>query len=221
MAKRSLVEPLSPQLSNVLPAFVRMPYFRFGGEWGILHFIEVDRFRFPTSAALGGDLAPCTLPRGNVRCRITPAGDPYMPTSEPAPIIITYTNHRGVAAKRIITPITCWYGSTEWHPEPQWLLRAYDEQKQAIRDFALKDVGGSMPCPQTFLSTTPGYLAQLVGSLASHIAEAVPENCPTEAWRERTDVSVSIKLTSSLALFGLVLFALQDAISLANRAKEE
>jgi hypothetical protein len=144
-----------------------------------------------------------------------------MPTNEPAPLIITYTNHRGVTAKRIITPITCWYGSTEWHPEPQWLLRAYDEQKQALRDFALKDVGGNMPCPQAFLSTTPGYLAQLVGSLASHIAEAVPENCPTEEWKERTDVSVSIKLTSSLAWFGLVLFALQDAISLANRAKEE
>ena len=29
------------------------------------------------------------------------------------------------------------FGSTQWHPEPQWLLQAWDVDKDAERDFAL------------------------------------------------------------------------------------
>lgn len=56
-----------------------------------------------------------------------------------APITLTYTNWRGEAADRTIIPRHVWFGSTEWHPEPQWLLRATDVEKNAERDFALKD----------------------------------------------------------------------------------
>lgn len=61
------------------------------------------------------------------------------------PITLTYTNYRGETSERTITPIRPWFGSTEWHPEPQWLLRAYDHDKRAERDFALKDFGRSEP----------------------------------------------------------------------------
>lgn len=61
------------------------------------------------------------------------------------PITITYTNYRGETSERTITPIRPWYGSTEWHPEPQWLLKAYDHDKGAERDFAFKDIGNSQP----------------------------------------------------------------------------
>lgn len=57
------------------------------------------------------------------------------------PARITYTNYRGETDVRIITPQRVWYGSTEWHPEPQWLLTAFDHEKQANRDFALTDFG--------------------------------------------------------------------------------
>jgi len=49
---------------------------------------------------------------------------------------------------RTITPIKPWYGSTEWHPEPQWLLTAFDHEKHANRDFALKDFGYPAPSPR-------------------------------------------------------------------------
>jgi predicted DNA-binding transcriptional regulator YafY len=55
------------------------------------------------------------------------------------PIEFGYTNWRGVTSVREAIPIRVWYGSTEWHPEPQWLLTAYDVEKQADRDFALTD----------------------------------------------------------------------------------
>lgn len=53
---------------------------------------------------------------------------------------IIYTNWRGETAERTIVPIKIWFGSTEWHKEEQWLLRALDTEKQAERDFAIKDI---------------------------------------------------------------------------------
>lgn len=56
------------------------------------------------------------------------------------PIRFTYTNWRGETAERRVLPRRLRYGATKWHPEPQWLLVAYDLDKEAERDFALKDI---------------------------------------------------------------------------------
>lgn len=84
------------------------------------------------------------------------------------PATVLYTNYRGETSERTITPIRPWFGSTEWHPEPQWLLRAYDHGKGAERDFALKDFGALPLVP-------PGnkemYLAGMTE--AAEIAEPV------------------------------------------------
>lgn len=62
--------------------------------------------------------------------------------NKPTPsVVLTYTNYRGETAERRIIPFEVLFGSTEWHQEPQWLLRAYDCEKKAYRDFALKDFG--------------------------------------------------------------------------------
>ncbi len=53
---------------------------------------------------------------------------------------ITYKNWRGEVAERSIQPIELWYGKTDYHPEEQWLLKAYDIEKKAERDFAVKDI---------------------------------------------------------------------------------
>lgn len=58
-----------------------------------------------------------------------------------APVTLTYTNWRGETAQRTIIPRSIRWGSTEWHPEPQWLLTAFDVDKGSERDFALKDFG--------------------------------------------------------------------------------
>lgn len=56
-------------------------------------------------------------------------------------ITISYTNWRGEHTVRNITPSHLWFGITQWHPEPQWLIRAFDHDKQAERDFALSGFG--------------------------------------------------------------------------------
>lgn len=50
-----------------------------------------------------------------------------------------YTNYKGETGKRWATPLGLRWGSTEWHPEPQWLMRAFDHDKGAEREFALTD----------------------------------------------------------------------------------
>ncbi len=55
-------------------------------------------------------------------------------------VTILYTNYRGETGVRHIVPSRIWFGSAEWHPEPQWILDAVDLDKEALRSFALKDI---------------------------------------------------------------------------------
>lgn len=55
-------------------------------------------------------------------------------------VVIDYTNHRGLRSVRTIDPVKIWYGTNSFHEKPQWLLRAFDINKQADRDFALADI---------------------------------------------------------------------------------
>lgn len=50
-----------------------------------------------------------------------------------------YTNWRGETGMRHVTPISLRFGTSEYHSEPQWLLRAFDHDRQAEREFALTD----------------------------------------------------------------------------------
>lgn len=60
-------------------------------------------------------------------------------SSQGMPITFTYTNWRGETAQRTAVPKRIWFGSTDWHPEPGWLMTAHDLEKAADRDFALAD----------------------------------------------------------------------------------
>lgn len=51
-----------------------------------------------------------------------------------------YTNWEGETRERTVIPIKIWHGKTDFHPEEQWFLKAIDEEKNAERDFALKDI---------------------------------------------------------------------------------
>lgn len=61
-------------------------------------------------------------------------------TDDSSVVTIRYRNYKGVVAIRRIRPIRLWFGTTDWHSTPQWLLEAVDIDKDALRDFALRDV---------------------------------------------------------------------------------
>lgn len=50
-----------------------------------------------------------------------------------------YRNWRGETSERTIIPERLWYGVTQWHPVPCWLLSALDVEKGEMRDFALAE----------------------------------------------------------------------------------
>jgi predicted DNA-binding transcriptional regulator YafY len=72
------------------------------------------------------------------------ASTPHVPGGalefDPTTIVIDYTNYRGERARRRILPNRLWFGAADWHPEPQWILDAWDIQKGAIRSFAMRDI---------------------------------------------------------------------------------
>ncbi len=60
---------------------------------------------------------------------------------------IDYTNHRGMRAKRRVTPGCLWFGVSPYHEGEQWFLRAWDLGKDEGRDFAMKHVHGWREAP--------------------------------------------------------------------------
>lgn len=51
-----------------------------------------------------------------------------------------YVNWRGVEGHREVRAIRIFFGSTEYHKEPQWLMEAWDLVKQEKRIFSMKDM---------------------------------------------------------------------------------
>ena len=52
-----------------------------------------------------------------------------------------YKNYKGQTSERTVLPLGIFYGVTEYHKDkPQYFLHAWDTQKKAYRDFALKDM---------------------------------------------------------------------------------
>ena len=53
---------------------------------------------------------------------------------------IIYKNYLGEIRVRHIIPSRIWFGKTEFHPQDQWFMKAWDIDKKEERDFALKDI---------------------------------------------------------------------------------
>jgi hypothetical protein len=58
----------------------------------------------------------------------------------PPPLVFNYKNWCGESGVRRAFPIRTFFGSTEWHPAPGWLMEAWDVDKGALRVFAMGDM---------------------------------------------------------------------------------
>lgn len=56
------------------------------------------------------------------------------------PLVIEYKNWRGETSTRHIFPRKTYFGSNQYHKEPQWLLEAWDINKGVMRTFAMRDM---------------------------------------------------------------------------------
>jgi predicted DNA-binding transcriptional regulator YafY len=64
-------------------------------------------------------------------------------------IAIDYVNWRGERSWRRVVPQRLYFAAVEWHPGEQWLLDAWDVDKQATRSFAMKDIRAWAPIADT------------------------------------------------------------------------
>jgi predicted DNA-binding transcriptional regulator YafY len=62
-------------------------------------------------------------------------------------VTFTYKNYRGETSVRLVRPIMVSFGTTAFHQESQWLLHAWDLNKDAERTFAMKDIKDLGPSP--------------------------------------------------------------------------
>lgn len=58
----------------------------------------------------------------------------------PPPLRFIYTNWRGERAEHVALPQHVAWGATEYHPDPQWIMTAFDVERGAQRQFAMKDM---------------------------------------------------------------------------------
>jgi hypothetical protein len=56
------------------------------------------------------------------------------------PLRFEYKNWKGEVSLRKAIPIEIWYGYTDYHTSEQWMMKAWDVDKQAKRDFAMRDI---------------------------------------------------------------------------------
>jgi predicted DNA-binding transcriptional regulator YafY len=60
-------------------------------------------------------------------------------------VCVDYTNWRGERMLRRIVPQRLYLAEVEWHAGSQWILDAWDVEKEAIRSFAMKDIKSWVP----------------------------------------------------------------------------
>ncbi|MEI6849608.1 MAG: hypothetical protein WCK29_01075 [archaeon] len=53
---------------------------------------------------------------------------------------VIYKNYKGEVGERRIIPMEVYYGSNEYHKSEQWLMKVWDLDKNAFRDYALRDI---------------------------------------------------------------------------------
>ena len=60
-------------------------------------------------------------------------------------VTIRYTSGKGETGYRRIVPREVRLAATEWHPEPQWPLEAFDVDKGADGSLAIRDISEWRP----------------------------------------------------------------------------
>jgi hypothetical protein len=76
-------------------------------------------------------------------------------------ISFDYTNYRGEQSRRTVTPVTHRWGTSQWHPELQWLMLALDHDKGQPREFAVKDMTNIEVHPFPVLMRSEGFRSPL------------------------------------------------------------
>jgi hypothetical protein len=101
-----------------------------------------------------------------------------------------YRNYKGNVALRSILPGELVFKSTEFHPEPQWIIVGLDVQKGQERSFAVRDIISLLPNPQP-----PSALVRALDRALAFVREAAGNDMSlqtAEGWLEAQDIELSV-----------------------------
>jgi len=59
---------------------------------------------------------------------------------EDVAVKVMYKNYKGEVGLRTIFPLQIYMGKNEYHSGEQWLMKVWDVDKNAYRDYALRDI---------------------------------------------------------------------------------
>lgn len=59
-------------------------------------------------------------------------------------VFFIYKNYKDEIYKRKVKLESVRFGSTDWHKKDQWLVKAFDHDKDGYREFAIKDILSSV-----------------------------------------------------------------------------
>ncbi|MCO5092091.1 hypothetical protein [Bosea sp. (in: a-proteobacteria)] len=105
---------------------------------------------------------------------LSPAATPVSEAGGEA-ITARYTNWRGETAERTFIPHRVFFGSNEWHPEPQVLIEATDCEKGALRTFAAAGFALAKPAS----SPAGGDVVERVATIIDPEIWAIEQPIPT------------------------------------------
>lgn len=55
-------------------------------------------------------------------------------------LYFVYENYKGNVAERCVIPLSIFFGVTEYHKQPTYMMHTWDIEKKAYRDFALNNI---------------------------------------------------------------------------------
>lgn len=124
--------------------------------------------------------------------------------AQPNEIIFWYTNHRRESAYRRVVPHSLRWGTSDYYPDPQLLLKAFDCDKNAEREFAVAGMSGFMsasPIPFVLpgaveLRTALANLQPAITSIRDHQTQVDPDGIAVGVSRQAVD-----EVLQFLALF--------------------
>ena len=79
---------------------------------------------------------------------ITGSAVPNCSVIEQPKLEFFYTNYKGNEERRVVsTKVHIWHGVSKYHKDKQHFLRAYDYDREGIRDFAMSDISCFLQVP--------------------------------------------------------------------------
>ena len=102
-------------------------------------------------------------------------------------LALLYENHRGETRVRSVEPLGFHWGSSTWHPEPQWLMAVFDHEKKDYRDFAVSGIRSQAQAARIAELESQAHRARIAREFYDEVFKDYRDQRPTATYYEAVD----------------------------------